>query len=157
MKSFLTLKLKQLDRLPVNMVRKGDAKTGGSERVCLPYLSMRADCETARVSWCAPEKDIESMPPTKCGPMQVSNVRQRASQAKESKKAKPLIRCRQARWFQLVAAAGTSSKQMVPIGLGAVASFTADEDCELEFFANDVVFMYWNNAGVIHVAVTREA
>lgn len=70
---------------------------------------------------------------------------------------KPLIRCRQALWFQLVAAAGTSSQQMLPIGLGAVASFTADEDCELEFFANDVVFMYWNNAGVIHVAVTREA
>lgn len=70
---------------------------------------------------------------------------------------RPLIRCHQAQWFELVAAVGRSNQQMHPIGLGADVSFITEENVELGFFANDVIFMYWNNKGVIHVAITREA
>lgn len=68
-----------------------------------------------------------------------------------------LIRCNQAQWFELVATVGSSSQQMIPIGHGADVSFVTEKDCELGFFANDVIFMYWNNSGVIHVSLTREA
>jgi hypothetical protein len=70
---------------------------------------------------------------------------------------RPLIRCHEAQWFELVAALGSSSQQMQPIGLGANVSFMTKEGLELGFFANDVIFMYWNKKGVIHVAITREA
>lgn len=66
------------------------------------------------------------------------------------------VRCRQAKWFELVAIAGKSNEQMHPIGLGKDVSFSMEGNYELGFFANDVFFMYFNNSGVIHVAITRE-
>lgn len=70
---------------------------------------------------------------------------------------RPLIRCHEAQWFELVAAVGSSSQRMCPVGPGAEVSFIAEENVELGLFANDVNFMYWNNKGVIHVDITRVA
>ncbi len=68
---------------------------------------------------------------------------------------KALIRCPQAQWFELVATVSNSPKNMLPIGLGADVTFNTEKSGELGFFANDVIFMYWNNSGVTHVTITR--
>jgi len=68
---------------------------------------------------------------------------------------RPFIRCKSAQWFQLIAAVGQSSAQLVPIGrFGALA---ANREGELFFFANDVSLAYGNNSGHVMVEVVREA
>lgn len=70
---------------------------------------------------------------------------------------KPLIRCREGRWFQLIGALGTSERPLFPLGIDAEWVIPAGEDVELTLFANDVIGMYWNNRGFVEVTVTRLA
>ncbi|XQE67054.1 hypothetical protein ACOAPY_00220 [Pseudomonas sp. P3C3] len=67
------------------------------------------------------------------------------------------IRCKQARWFQLVGALGQSDEQLFPLGIDAQLKVPPGPEAELTLFANDVLFMYGNNQGNIWVNITRIA
>lgn len=68
-----------------------------------------------------------------------------------------LIRCKQATWFQLVAALGQSDKWLFPLGRDACLTIPDGAESELTLFANDVSFMYGNNSGSISIRITRLA
>jgi hypothetical protein len=63
-------------------------------------------------------------------------------------------RVREARWFQLVGTIGRSRKQAVVIG-SKLTEFLPQFPGRLYFFANDVLWMYWNHKGAIAVRITR--
>ena len=63
-------------------------------------------------------------------------------------------RCRDARWFELVAVIGKSDGPYHRIG--REGRFTADRSGRLYLFANDAWIMYWNNKGAIEAEVTLE-
>lgn len=73
------------------------------------------------------------------------------------KASKPLIRCREGRWFQLIGALGKTERPLFPLGMDAEWVIPNGEDAELTLFANDVIGMYWNNCGFIEVTFTRLA
>jgi len=58
-------------------------------------------------------------------------------------------RASNAPWFALMASVNRSE----PIFVGQECEFEADGSGRLEFFANDLPFMYWNNSGRITVSV----
>lgn len=62
-----------------------------------------------------------------------------------------LRRVRSAPWFSLIGAVGRAS----PLLVGDQTVFHAEIDGELSFYANDIIFMYWNNRGSIRVAVAE--
>ena len=65
----------------------------------------------------------------------------------------PLRRYRKANWFALIGAIGPATSTMFVISDNSQQ--TMAEDGMLLCFANDVPFMYWNNAGWIQLTVAR--
>ncbi|MDM0014570.1 hypothetical protein QTH87_19160 [Variovorax sp. J22P168] len=68
------------------------------------------------------------------------------------------LRCKQARWFQLVGAIGRNDNHLFPIGMHAEWTYEGqshDVAPELCLFANDAWFAYLNNHGAVGVTVTR--
>lgn len=66
-----------------------------------------------------------------------------------------LRRMPQAPWFSLVAAVGNARETFVLIGRSGELRPTRAG--RLQLFANDVSFMYWNNAGELAVSIQRLA
>jgi len=57
-------------------------------------------------------------------------------------------------WFKLIGTVGRSVKPPIVIG-SHLMGFSPHFPGRLYFFANDLLWMYWNNKGTIHVRVTR--
>lgn len=61
-------------------------------------------------------------------------------------------RCREAHWFELVAAAGRFDGPYYRIGRSG--GFSAKRAGRLYLFANDAWLMYWNNKGALEIEVS---
>lgn len=68
-----------------------------------------------------------------------------------------MCRHRQASWMELVGTLGRSHDHQFRIGRGTVWENLTGIEAEIHFYANDVYFMYFNNAGSVMVTVTRLA
>lgn len=67
-----------------------------------------------------------------------------------------LLRCQEARWFELIGAVGRSDEHLLPIGMGREWTYDGtDLDAELQLFANDAIGFYWNNHGSVGVTIKR--
>ena len=60
-------------------------------------------------------------------------------------------RVKNARWFALIGSVGGKYRFVI----GSASEWTAPANGELWCFANDVRFMYWNNAGAVNLTVTE--
>jgi len=69
---------------------------------------------------------------------------------------RPLLRCRAGQWFELIAAVGRDHSQLFAVGMIGRVTLDGGEEGELLFFANDVIFAYYNNSGSVKVEVQRE-
>jgi len=71
------------------------------------------------------------------------------------------LRCKSAKWFQLIGAIGESDDFLIPIGKQSRWTFdgkgSGPPPYELFLFANDAYFAYSNNKGAIGVTITRVA
>jgi hypothetical protein len=66
----------------------------------------------------------------------------------------PFRRVPDENWFKLIGTVGRCARPPIVIGsqlIGFAPSFPG----RLYFFANDLLWMYWNNKGTVHVRVTR--
>lgn len=68
-----------------------------------------------------------------------------------------MCRHKQAAWMELVGTLGRDHEHQFRIGAGAVWENTTGHEGEIHFYANDVYFMYYNNAGSVMVTITRLA
>ena len=68
-----------------------------------------------------------------------------------------MCRHRQASWMELVGTLGREHEHQFRIGKGTVWENQTGIAAELFFYANDVYFMYYNNAGSVMVTITRLA
>ncbi|MBL8517220.1 MAG: hypothetical protein JNM76_09640 [Betaproteobacteria bacterium] len=68
-----------------------------------------------------------------------------------------MCRNKNAGWLELVGALGRDSDDHFRVGKGTVWENKTGNEAELFFYANDVYFMYFNNAGSVMVTVTRLA
>jgi hypothetical protein len=68
-----------------------------------------------------------------------------------------MCRNRQATLMELVGTLGREHEHQFRIGKGTVWENQTQVEAELFFYANDVYFMYYNNAGSVMVTVTRLA
>jgi hypothetical protein len=71
------------------------------------------------------------------------------------------LRCKRAKWFQLIGAVGKGDDFLIPIGKHLRWTFDGNgcgpAPYELFLFANDAYFAYYNNKGTIGVTITRVA
>jgi hypothetical protein len=68
------------------------------------------------------------------------------------------LRCKSGRWFQLIGAVGRSDEHFFPVGKHLQWTYEgqgSSRDVELNLFANDAWFAYWNNRGEVNVTITR--
>ena len=68
--------------------------------------------------------------------------------------AEGLRRMPSARWFRLVGSIGKQRSSF--FGIGEICTFEPTIRGELLCFANDVVWMYFNNSGAVNLRITRE-
>lgn len=71
--------------------------------------------------------------------------------------ASAMCRHREAGLMELIGTLGREHDHQFRIGKGTVWENQTGLDGELHFYANDVYFMYYNNAGSVMVTVTRLA
>jgi len=57
-------------------------------------------------------------------------------------------------WFMLIGTVGRSAKSPIVVGC-QLMDLSLPFPVRLYFFANDLLWIYWNNKGAIHVRVTR--
>ncbi len=63
-------------------------------------------------------------------------------------------RIKNSRWFELIGTVGRSYASVLRIGK-SLQGFAPAANGELCCFANDIILMYWNNMGTIHLTVSR--
>lgn len=68
------------------------------------------------------------------------------------------LRCKEGRWFQLIGAMGPSDAHLFPVGMHLRLTYQGQSDevePELQLFANDAWFAYFNNRGAVGVTIKR--
>ncbi len=68
------------------------------------------------------------------------------------------LRCKEGRWFQLIGALGRSDAHLFPVGMHLRWTYKGQSnevEPELQLFANDAWFAYFNNHGSVGVTIRR--